>query len=156
MQKFSFTYRLSALFLSVLMLFSTIGFSMDIHYCGGEIENFAFYGKADECKMMKKSSVNDLPACHQKTEKKCHKNSSKKGYSKKSCCDNHSYTLQSIENSKTSNTLELASVDLTFVTVFILSNFILFEEETNSDECFYYTPPLISQDVTILHQVFII
>jgi hypothetical protein len=138
------------------MLFSTIGFSMDIHYCGGEINNVAFFGKAKKCDMMKKSNQAEFHPCHQNIEKKCRSNSSNNSFSKNSCCDNQSYVLQSLENGKTSNTYELASVDLTYVTVFILSNFILFEEEINSVEYIYYSPPLISQDVNVLHQVFLI
>ena len=156
MQKISFTYRLSAIFLSVLMLFSTVGFSMDIHFCGGEIDNVAFYDKADECEMMKKGNQSDLPPCHQKAEKKCHSNSNKNGISKNSCCDNQTYLLQSLDDSETNNGFDVANVDLTFVTVFILSNFNLFEVENSQSEYVDYTPPIVEQDVTVLHQVFLI
>ncbi len=143
--------------MAVLMLFSTVGFSMDIHYCGGEIDNVAFYSKADECKMMKKGTENKLPSCHQTKEKTCHTNSNGQSFSKKSCCDNQTITLQSLTDSEISNSFEIANVDLTFVTVFILSNFNLFDVDNNqSIEFFDYSPPLLKQDVTVLHQVFLI
>ncbi len=143
--------------MAFLMLFSTVGFSMDIHYCGGKIDNVAFYSKADECKMMKKGTQNNLHSCHKAKEKTCHTNLKGQSFSKKNCCDNQTFTLQSLTDSKTSDNFEIANVDLTFVTVFILSNFNLFvTDKTNLLEHFYYSPPLLKQDVTILHQVFLI
>ena len=150
------TYQLGAIFLSFLMLFSTIGFSMDIHFCGGHVDNFAFYGQADECSMMKKGTSEETPSCHQKVEKKCHSHSDKNAISKKNCCENESYVLQTIEDGQTSNSFEIANFDLTIVTVFILSNFNLFEFETKRAEYFNYSPPILNDDVTILHQLFLI
>ncbi|HIP37536.1 MAG TPA: hypothetical protein EYG85_11860 [Crocinitomix sp.] len=157
MKNISFTYRLNVLFLSFLMLFSTIGFSMDIHYCGGEIDNIGFYEKADVCKMMKQDTGKNVPACHQKNAKKCHNDNSQNRVSQKSCCDNQTFVLSSLDESQSVNGYELSNTNLTFITIFVLASYNLFKAETTSSLDFVrYSTPLLKQEVTILHQVFLI
>ena len=38
-----FSYRALAMFMAFLMFSSSIGFSMDIHYCGEELKSFSFF-----------------------------------------------------------------------------------------------------------------
>ena len=47
-----FSYRALAMFMAFLMFSSSIGFSMDIHYCGDELKSFSFFGDAEACEMM--------------------------------------------------------------------------------------------------------
>jgi len=153
MKKISFTYRLSALFLSVLMLFSTVGFSLDVHYCGGKVKSFSFYGKAETCKMM---SQTDAPSCHMDSKKTCHQKQSNASFSKKGCCDKKTFTLQNLDVSKVVNGIEWATADLQLITVYILANFNLFQTEVSKTIYSVYSPPVLNHDVAILHQVFLI
>ena len=160
MKKSNFSYRLSAIMLSFLMLFSSVGFSIDVHFCGGEIETIGFYGKADECDMMKKAEMQkQTHACcpsQKKVKTHCSKNTKKNSISKKSCCQNETFVLQSTDDGQTSNTFDLANVDLTFVALFVYNQLFNFEGEADLNNFNHYSPPLIPQDVIILHQVFLI
>ena len=161
MKKQSVTYRISALLLTFIMLFSTVGFSIDIHYCGGEIENIGFYEKAKECDMMKKAkmSVNThscCPSSKSKVKSHCSKKSSKDTIKKGSCCVNDTFVLQSTDDGQAANEFHLSQVDLTFVAVYIVNEFINLNTTKKTTNFCEYSPPLITQDVTVLHQVFII
>jgi len=144
--------------LTFLMLFSSIGFSMDVHFCGGKIETIGFYGKADECDMMKKAEMQKQShACCPSTKKvKSHCQKKSDSISKEDCCQNETFLLQSTDDGQTSNTLDLATTDLTFVSLFVFNQLFNFDSETEINNFNHYSPPLIPQDVTILHQVFLI
>lgn len=161
--KQSITYRLSAFFLTFLMLFSSVGFSIDVHYCKGGIEKIGFFGEADECDMMKDAKIEVVQetehACCGNKQKKiaqCEKKSSDESFKKGNCCHNENYMLQTVEDGTTSSYLEVSNEDLDFVTVFIINTFYLFDGENVGESNYYYKPPLIDYDVTILHQVFLI
>ena len=67
------------------------------------------------------------------------KNDSDSKVTEGKCCHNESFTLQSVDDSNTSNSLQLANVDLTFVTVFILNSIYLFDSELEVDNYFNYS-----------------
>ena len=142
------------------MLFSSVGFSMDVHYCQGGIRDFSFVGKADKCDMMKEAKVKkeEHACCKNKKEivSHCAQNNSDSEIIKGKCCHNEKFELQSIDDTNTSTSLELTNVDLTFIAVYVLNSIYLFECETEVNNYFNYKPPPIDYDVTILHQVFII
>ena len=45
----SSTYRLLAMFLAVLMFITSVGLTVDLHYCSGQLKTFSFIGKAKSC-----------------------------------------------------------------------------------------------------------
>ena len=59
MNSFSSTYRLIALMMAFLMFFTSAGFTMDMHYCGGELKSVSFFGKAKTCHDM--AGENETP-----------------------------------------------------------------------------------------------
>lgn len=146
--------------MTFLMLFSSVGFSLDVHYCGGGIKDVSFFGKANECEMMKEVVVEESHACCTNKSKTvvshCSKNSSDELLSKGKCCSNESFMLQSIEDGQTSDSYEMTSVNLTFITLFILNKALLFETESNVVNYSLYRPPLIYYDAIIQHQSFLI
>lgn len=148
------------MFMTFLMLFSSVGFSMDVHFCGGKIENIGFFGKAEECIMMKEAKAEkEKHACCGSKEKvisHCSKNDLESEVIKGKCCHNENFVLQSVDDTNTSNALVLEEVDLIFVSIFILNSIYLFDNELEVNNYFNYKPPPIDYDVTILHQVFII
>lgn len=50
------TYRSFSVLLALTFFIQTIGFSMDVHYCQGEIQSYSLFGKAEACDMMKSQS----------------------------------------------------------------------------------------------------
>ncbi len=47
--------------MACLVLLSTTGFSMNLHFCGGQMQDVSFFGDEVECSMMQK--VQDKPSC---------------------------------------------------------------------------------------------
>ena len=77
------TYRFVALMMAFLMFFSSVGFAMDMHYCGGKIKSISFFGKAKNCHEMVGESDTPIKNCphHKKMmadEKSC--------FEDKNCC----------------------------------------------------------------------
>jgi len=158
MKKISLTYRLSALFLTFLMLFSSIGFSMDVHFCNEGLGSVSFFGKADECAdvIEDEELTHDCCGSHEVEKSHCEKTSTDCEIGDEDCCHNESFTFQTMHDASHSNSLEIANIDLTFVTIFIFNHFHLFEGESTVEDFFYYSSPPIVNDVTVLHQVFLI
>lgn len=48
-------HRINSLVLAILMLFTSVGFSADLHFCKGELKSFSFFGKAESCHTIKRS-----------------------------------------------------------------------------------------------------
>jgi len=143
------------------MLFSSIGFSMDIHFCGNEIESIGLYGKADECEMMKKlEQKQEKHACCSSSQPKkathCSNNSPENDIKKGKCCQNEIFSLQSLNDFSISNAFYLSSTDCSFAVVYIYNIQFNLETKRELNPLDDYSPPLLNQDVTILHQVFLI
>ena len=49
MKSTSITYRIIALTMAFLMFFTSVGFTVDMHYCQGKLKTFNFFGKAKSC-----------------------------------------------------------------------------------------------------------
>ena len=60
--------KIGALLLIPVILFSSFGFTIDVHYCKGEIKSIGFLSQAEACEMANSSNEIDenLPPCHQK------------------------------------------------------------------------------------------
>jgi len=74
----------------------------------------------------------------------------------KHCCDDESFTIEGQDNLKLSwNELELDSQTFlfTFTSTYLHSVSFLFDPEVPGE---MYPPPLLVQDLTILHEVFLI
>ena len=57
--------------MAFLMCITTTGFSMNIHFCGGELQDVAFFSGDTECSMM--MEMKQAPACpmHAQVTKHC-------------------------------------------------------------------------------------
>ncbi len=76
------TYRITTLTMALLMFFSSVGFSIDFHYCKGEFKSLSLIGKAKSCHEGKK-------VCRHHTKDQ---NISKKD---NNCCSNNELQVQS-------------------------------------------------------------
>lgn len=131
-------YKISATLLSLVVLFSTMSFTIDRHYCGDTLVDVAYFGKADDCggaMKMKKAS--------QKIQKK-------------KCCKNEVEVIESTTFDKEKLTkLTLQKVE--FV-VFHLYSYINSYQEISLEKEFYkdFSPPDLEQNIQVLHQTFLI
>ena len=48
-------HRITALTMAFLMFFTSVGFSVDIHYCKGDLKSFSLIGEASACHQTKKT-----------------------------------------------------------------------------------------------------
>jgi len=149
-----FSYRALAMFMAFLMFSSSIGFSMDIHYCGDELKSFSFFGEAEVCEMMqpKKVKESNHSCCEapKKEVKSCHNRETIKG----NCCHNESLVIDNGGELETSD-FSLEQFQQVLVAVIVLfPNVNLFKTASKQVNYAYYNPPPIIKDISILHQVF--
>ena len=149
-----FSYRALALFLAFLMFSSSIGFSMDIHYCGGELESFSFFGDAEPCEMMqpKQEKKSDHSCCEapKKEIKSCNNRETVKG----NCCHNESISMSNGGAFEVDDiSIEQFQQALTAV-IILLPNFNLFSVTIERVNYAHYNPPPIIKDISVLLQVF--
>lgn len=135
--------KILAILLSLILLFTNMGFSMTTHYCGGHAvkSKLVLGDKSVDCGM-------------EKMDDNCETGSGT-SITKKSCCENHFMSL-SVEN-EFQPTVAQPSLDVNFVFTFVYTYLELFssniEHETSYGE---YSPPPKKQSRQVLFQSFLI
>ncbi|WP_242916481.1 HYC_CC_PP family protein [Pontibacter liquoris] len=132
--------------LALLLLVSSTGLSVGMHFCGGKIQDFSFFGKAESCPMEKKQQT--LPACHQPP---------KQTVKADSCCQNHTFVVQRLD-AGTDTKINLHKIlDLKFVAAFQAVILQLFAPEAALKPTYalYASPPL-ARDIPVLVQSFLL
>jgi len=134
--------NIANLFLALLVLITSLGFTLNKHYCGGELRNIAINKNVELCAMCQK--VANLPDCH-KQEKES-----------KPCCENEKDEVKP-ENYNVSQKVELDNNQLFFIayTYVILDNIHNVNTELES-EFIAPSPPLIERDIPIAVQSFLL
>lgn len=126
--------------MAFLVLFSTISFTVDMHFCGKHLVDFSLFKKAETCDM--KAMMSDAMGEQMNMDM--------------ACCSDVNMVQQGQDDLKIS--FENISFDhQLFVATFISSYIDLFEGlETNVVPFKEYPPPLLIQDVILLEQQFLI
>lgn len=147
-----FSYKLIALSMALLMFSSSIGFSMDVHFCGNELQSVNFFGTAKSCEMMKVEKVVNHECCetNQNDVEKCDNPIMEQG----SCCHNETIVFESNGDSKSFDFSFEQIQQVVVLAVLFFPNFDLFELFAEKSNYIQYDPPLILKDISILHQVF--
>jgi hypothetical protein len=133
-----------ALFLSLLMLGSQVGFAVSTHFCGGEVSDRAvsLVGSDVNCGMENQESSCTM------------EDTSENSIFEKSCCDNESHIYQLEEDfSKKQNSIEF---ETTFVSLFLANYTLLFNSEEKVAYANIPPPPLIQQNSQVLFQTFLL
>lgn len=127
------------------MLTTNMGFAVATHYCGGlAVESKVVLGhEALDCGMAnmdKDCKAPPLEGTH---------------LSKKPCCENKYQSIDTEDNFKPTIVQSLVNVE--FVAAFIVTFLHLPISSVNEEPQYAnYSPPLIDQDISVLHQVFLI
>ena len=130
-----------AVFMASIVLFTTMPFALDVHFCDDELVDFSFFQKAETCGM---EEVSNIIACE---------NSS---IHETSCCKDQQIINQS-QNDLNSSVVQLSLGQMVFIVSFFYSYFNLLESDSSPDTLFIpYPPPFIERDVQVLHQTFLI
>ncbi len=147
MQRFR---KISAILLSMLVLFSSTSFTFSMHFCMGQLESIALFQQAKPCEMV----TQPTPCANNKHGQECehvHVHTAKKG-----CCEDHFLQVEGQD--------ELAQVaasvpmpDIQMVAVFYAVVSFLFDAPAvHTDSYKEYSPPLIERDIPVLVQSFLI
>jgi hypothetical protein len=147
-------HKIISVMMAMLVLLSSTGFSMDLHFCQGQLKSFSLFGKAETCHAQAAKSH-----C-QKKKKTCHasiSNQDEVGKCKKNCCSNKTVKIESNNDIKNIQTLELAPLQAKFLTAFI-QVYLLKKSEQNKAIIPHlnYVPPLLNKDIPVLIQSFLL
>jgi len=118
--------------MALLVLASTVSWTVDKHICMGRVMDISLFAHADDCGM-------DMDMDKEK-----------------SCCDDESFTVQGQDDLKIS--FENFSLDQqVFLVSFVHTYFLLFEIGSDEPTPFSeYNPPPLIRDVQVLDQTFLI
>ena len=128
--------------MAVIVLASTMSFTVNKHYCGRFLVDSAVFSVAKTCKMKM--------ATHQmQTNSSCE-------VSKKSCCTDKHINIEGQDELKT-NWEHLSLEQQQFITTLAFSLATLFIEDTTDKKQFKpYRPPLIVKEIHKLDEVYLI
>ncbi|MCP4051488.1 MAG: hypothetical protein GY739_00240 [Mesoflavibacter sp.] len=138
----TFFTKILSLFLAAFILLSTTSFTANMHFCCDKLVDIAFFSKAEACK--DKVQKKDSPF------KKC------TTLQEKDCCVNQTILKEASDTFKKSN--PVIEVDtLVFLNTFVYSYINLFEGlDKNTVPFEAYRPPLLSKEIHILHETYLI
>jgi hypothetical protein len=135
----AFIKKIMATVLSLVVLFSSISFTIDKHFCGETLIDVSYFGEADKCGM-----------------EGMEMNSNAKRVKKKKCCKDETIFVESSTFDK-EKVITLQSIDLEFVFSYAYSYINLYQNITLEKEYYKdFSPPDVEQDIRILHQTFLI
>lgn len=153
------SHRIISLMMAFLMLCSSTGFSIDFHYCQGNLKHFSIFGEAESCHSKKANNhckMKKNSSCKMK-KKTCPASSSKEKIKdcKKGCCSNNTITIPTITDLQLNANPEYKLSPLQFVKAFV-ANFIIGHIDLSEyiAQHQYYIPPLLDRDIPILVQCF--
>lgn len=136
----SFFHRSIAVTLATLVFFTTMSFTVDVHFCGDMMVDYAIGHNAAMCGMEHEPSQNTCESEKQDD----------------SCCSDKQIVVEGQDEIKASfDTLSFEQQ--VFVATFFHSYINLFEGlDTNVVSFWDYKPPLIIRDIQKLHETYLI
>ncbi len=135
-----FFQKILAVIMTFVVLFSTMSFTINDHYCGDELVSSSLFLKADNCGMEMQKTSNDEDCNIQK----------------ENCCSDVVLLVEG-QNELKLNYSDKNIEQQIFVVAFMLSTIDLFEGlETNIVPFKYYSPPLLVKNIQILDEVYLI
>ena len=148
----SLSHRITAISMALLLLLSSTGFSMDVHYCQDQIKSVSLFGTAKSC-----HDKQGTPPCH-KAKKACHpKEDDISNTDKDNCCHNETVIIEKSEWDATATPLStLQDIQLEFITAFACVYVFNYPIQADYPSFTQYKPPLPDRDVQVLYQSFLI
>ena len=132
-------HKISSVLMAIVVLFSTISFTVDMHYCGDSLVETAIFHEAEGCGMeMEKPSTEGCST------------------TENNCCSNEQLVIEGQDELKISFdnlTIEQQFFVASFVTTYI-NRFESLEKKVISYE--EYGPPLVVRQIYKLDETFLI
>src|SRR5690554_2973137 len=130
--------KISALLLSILVLFGSTSFTVSMHFCMEQMESIAFFKDAQECDMMTLT-----PTCHNEDDR----TNGDHGDSEE-CCEDRINLIEGQDEFKGASSVSLPNLQF-FAVLYTFSFFSLTPHLENYDHKTYF-PPIIERDIPIL------
>ena len=142
--KKSALHRITSLTLAILMLFTSVGFSADLHFCSGELKSFSLFGEAESCHTVKKSCPH-------------HANMVVSDKAEKNCCSNKSIEIDDLDTDFiVSADVKLTDFEVKFVASFVYTFFRLSPPRVVKFVLLETHDQLPPQDIYVLLERFLI
>ena len=136
-----FLHKILAFSLSAIVLFTTMSFTLDLHYCGDELVDFSFLQSAETCGMEKPLSENECNTIVTDT----------------ACCSDKQIVVDAQDDLKNRPFQKLTPEQQIFVAVFTIVNINLLEGlDMNIIPFRDYKPPLLIRDIQKIHETYLI
>ena len=128
--------------MAFLVLFSTLSFSVDMHFCGGSLVDVTLSQEKATCSM----------ALNGKVSEEAHNAMKEMG-----CCEDVDLAMEGQEDLQLGNAQEITPQQQYFLIAFNYSYLNLFDRDSEKEIPYKeYSPPLLTRDVQILDQTFLI
>jgi hypothetical protein len=128
--------------MALLVLFSTMSFSLNIHYCGDHLVDFSLFDTADTCTMKAEMSKSSRECALMDMEM--------------DCCSDVEIIIEGQDDVKIAFD-QFTFEQQVFITSFAISYINLFEGfDSNITPFIDYSPPPLIRDIHILDQSFLI
>ncbi|MBB6611661.1 hypothetical protein H7F15_11480 [Pontibacter sp. Tf4] len=138
--------RIILLTLTLLVLVTSTGLSVGLHFCAGDIRDLSFFGNAAECPMEKQKEA--LPSCHKP----------KAPQDKDDCCDDHQLVIERHDVATDTEALQLTKLpDFKFAAIVQAVFLQLYFPEVSLKPAYaLYTSPPVVRDIPVLVQSFLL
>ena len=138
-------HRITALIMAFLMFFTSVGFSINVHYCKGELKSFSLIGEAESCHA---------------AMKKCphHANMQVNEDKASDCCSNKNVQVEDLDvDFNVAPAPEFTDLEINFITAFVYT----FNDnkpllKVSKTPSFKIYDPLPTRDIYVLLESFLI
>lgn len=135
-------HKIAAIVMALVVVFSTLSVTVDMHFCGTTLVDTALFKQADTCGMeLAEVNIDNTTDCK---------------VSDKGCCSKKQFVVdgqQELKNNIDSLTFD-QQVFLTAFTVTYLNRFVNLHDSVIPFQ--HYTSPLVVRDLQLLDEVFLI
>lgn len=137
-------HRIIALVMAFLMFFTSAGFSVNVHYCKGELKSFSLIGEAESCHAAKKSCPH-----HAKMQIEEDKASD--------CCSNETVVVDDLDTDfNVAQNAEFTNFEIKFVTAFVYAFNNVTTQNVSKTSCFETYDPWPPRDIYVILERFLI
>lgn len=152
MKSHSATYRVFSLTMAFLLFFTSVGFSVDMHYCNGELKSSNLFGKAKSCHEIGQGMKN---CPHHKKMLEAKKANDTK-LSKKGCCSNQTVHFQFDQDQQQEvHSSVVFNKQLQYFVIALVDTFLNTGTQISEKSVYaQYKPPLVPRDIYVLLETF--
>jgi len=143
-------YRILSLTLALVLLISSSGITMDMHFCEGNFKRASIFGKAKTCEQVSECMTKcgkETKACD--STSKCGSDGDHKG-----CCENETIDFDLDYDASEIAATELRPITKQFDVALSRSFLSSVSSVRETLHFFNYIPPPLEKDIAILFQVF--